>query len=227
MRALCDTLLYVYGAFSSTTTLTLSPLSLSSSSSSSLSPMHPAVAGTCRRNLQAAHANVRIPVVVSSRQPQSPPLASRCCSYYWEKERDRVPRILRKLFTEGSCETTFTRDDSPTFMNVNLILCFRDSCEALYITAHRVANFILEIGYHLISFEMIEIINHASSIYFLWEWVSILRRRAYISWILFLIIFYELFMRILCHRILSSDSLRLIYLIGENNKFNVFSLFQK
>jgi len=56
-------------AFSpSTENLTLSPLSLSSSSSSSssLSPVHPAVAGTCRRNLQAAHANVRIPVVVSS-----------------------------------------------------------------------------------------------------------------------------------------------------------------
>lgn len=57
----------------STETLTLSSLSLSSSSSS-LSPVHPAVAGTCRRNLQAAHANVRIPVVVSSRQPQTPRL---------------------------------------------------------------------------------------------------------------------------------------------------------
>lgn len=55
----------------STATLTLSPLSLSSSS---LFPVHPAVAGTCRRNLQAAHANVRIPVVVSSRQPQTPRL---------------------------------------------------------------------------------------------------------------------------------------------------------
>lgn len=52
-------------------------------------------------------------------------------------------------------------------MNVNLILCFRDFCKALYITAHPVANFILEIGYYLISFEMIEIINHASFYLFL------------------------------------------------------------
>lgn len=64
---------------------------------------------------------------------------------------------------ETFCGTTFTRDNSPTFMNVNLILRFRDFRDALYITAHRVANFIPEIGYHLISFEMIdcEIINQA------------------------------------------------------------------
>lgn len=52
-------------------------------------------------------------------------------------------------------------------MNVNLILCSRDFRDALYITAHRVANFIPGIGYYLISFEMLEIINHASFTLFL------------------------------------------------------------
>lgn len=113
---------YVSVPSSSAVTLTrLSPLSLSSL----LSPVHAAIAGTCHRNLQAAHANVRIPVAVSSRQPQ-PPRLQDVARTTREKERDRVSRILRKLFTEASYGTTFTRDDSPTFMNVNLILCFRD-----------------------------------------------------------------------------------------------------
>lgn len=103
------------------TSLSLSP-SLSSLLSLSLSSslVHAAVASTHCSNLQAVHANVRVLVVVSSRQPQTP--RRKMLLVPLRKVRDRVPRILRKLFTKGSYEMTFTHHDSLTFTNISRIL---------------------------------------------------------------------------------------------------------
>lgn len=142
----------------SAVTLTrLSPLSLSSL----LSPVHAAVGSYTPQKLAGGAckcSDSRCRVVATTANP-SP---SRCCSYYSRKgARSRFADIKETFYGSELRNDVYTRRLSDFYERKPDIVLPWFLCDALSITAHRVANFILGIKYHLISFQIIEIINRA------------------------------------------------------------------